>query len=293
MLVKNGWFKERIVLPISSRLVVIPMTATNSDVGKPILLLRGKTCTMRAFWIKARLLKKGLWRLVNTGPTTEAKQEKCDAFDFFSDLSLNPFSQSSRGSHSERRVGESRKTQREYGYEYRGCNWMRDSSFQIINWINERSLQRVQTAFANHKSAGGGVSATSVALAVQHTFSDMPELNQLSKTFSLTNNHAKLSPASIHSKFVIEARNLADRDASGFSVADGHTPCCHWERTNNLSDKCWKKYPKLMPKWMRFGRDTAKRRVRKGPSRNLTMSEDASARVHKVCTVSNDGSLTH
>jgi hypothetical protein len=32
--------------------------------------------------MKARLLKKGLWHVVNTGPTGEEKREKCDAFDF-------------------------------------------------------------------------------------------------------------------------------------------------------------------------------------------------------------------
>ena len=164
-------------------------------------------------------------------------------------------------------------------------------------WIRVSWLQlNVRFVVSNTQLNQWNITSTSsrcFCKAQECWFSDMPELNQLSKTFSLTSNHAKLTPASIQSKFVIEARNLADRDASGFSVADGHTPCCHWERTNNLSDKCWKNYPKLMPKWMRFGRDTAKRRVRKGPSRNLAMSEDASARVHKVCTVSNDGSLTH
>jgi hypothetical protein len=37
---------------------------------------------MWAFWMKARLLKKGHWRIVSTGPSAEEKQEQCDAFDF-------------------------------------------------------------------------------------------------------------------------------------------------------------------------------------------------------------------
>jgi len=56
-----------------------PMTATTADVDKQILLLTGENCTMWAFWMKARLLKKGLWRVLNTGSTTD---EEYDAFDF-------------------------------------------------------------------------------------------------------------------------------------------------------------------------------------------------------------------
>ena len=59
-----------------------PMTATTTDVDIRILLLTGKNCTMWAFWIKARLVKKGIWHVVNAGPTTEEKQDECDASDF-------------------------------------------------------------------------------------------------------------------------------------------------------------------------------------------------------------------
>jgi len=83
----------------------------------------------------------------------------------------------------------------------------------------------------------------------------MPELIQLAKTIRLTSDLAKLTLESIESKFVIEARHLVDRDATSFTATDGHTPCCHWGRTNHLSDKCWKKNPKLMLKWMRFWKE--------------------------------------
>jgi len=54
--------------PNSSQLVMSPMTATTADIDKRILLLTGKNHTMWAFWMKARLLKKDLWRVVDTGP---------------------------------------------------------------------------------------------------------------------------------------------------------------------------------------------------------------------------------
>ena len=57
-----------------------------------------------------------------------------------------------------------------------------------------------------------------------------------------------LSLESIESKFVIEVRDLVDRDAIAFSATDVHTPCCHWGRTNHSSHKCWKKDPEVMPK---------------------------------------------
>ena len=54
----------------------------------------------------------------------------------------------------------------------------------------------------------------------------MPELNQLEKTIRLTSDLAKLNFESIESQFAIEARDLVDRDATGFSATDGHTPSC-------------------------------------------------------------------
>ena len=57
------------------------MTATTTHSDKGILLLTGKNYTMWAFWMKARLLEKGLWHVVNTSRTAESKQEECDAFD--------------------------------------------------------------------------------------------------------------------------------------------------------------------------------------------------------------------
>jgi len=114
-----------------------------------------------------------------------------------------------------------------------------------------------------------------------------------SQTIRLTSDLAKLTLESIESKFVIEARNLVDRDATGFSATDGHTPCCHCRRTNHSSDKCWKNYPFMVPKLMRFGKSCHKK---KGPKRSFKKSgksEDASATVHQVYTVCNDGGVTH
>jgi hypothetical protein len=54
------------------------MTAT-TDVEKRVLLLTGKSQTTWAFWMKARLLEKGLCRVVNTA---QEKPKQCDAFDF-------------------------------------------------------------------------------------------------------------------------------------------------------------------------------------------------------------------
>ena len=48
------------------------MAATTTDVDKRVLLLTGKNCTMWTFWMKAGLMKKGLWHVVNTGPTAES-----------------------------------------------------------------------------------------------------------------------------------------------------------------------------------------------------------------------------
>jgi transcriptional regulator of NAD metabolism len=51
--------------------------------------------------------------------------------------------------------------------------------------------------------------------------------------------------------------------------------------------------PELMPKWMRFRKRYNKK---KGPKRFFKKSgksEDASATVHQVYTVSNDGVVTH
>jgi len=39
------------------------------------------------------------------------------------------------------------ETLREYGSEHCGRNWRWDSSFQILKWINGRSLQRIQTNY--------------------------------------------------------------------------------------------------------------------------------------------------
>jgi hypothetical protein len=59
------------------------MTAGTTDVDKRILLVTGKNYNMYAFWVKARLLNKGLWDVVNTGrtPTVEERQVECDALD--------------------------------------------------------------------------------------------------------------------------------------------------------------------------------------------------------------------
>ena len=35
---------------------------------------------MWAFWMKARLMKKGLWEVVDSDPIADEKQEECDAF---------------------------------------------------------------------------------------------------------------------------------------------------------------------------------------------------------------------
>ena len=36
---------------------------------------------MWAFWMKARLMKKGLWKVVDSDAIADEKQEECDAFD--------------------------------------------------------------------------------------------------------------------------------------------------------------------------------------------------------------------
>jgi hypothetical protein len=82
------------------------------------------------------------------------------------------------------------------------------------------------------------MSATSVAFAALRTFFDMSELNQLAKTIRLISDIAKLILESIESKCVIETRYLVNRDATGFSATERHTPCCHYGRTNHSSDKC-------------------------------------------------------
>jgi hypothetical protein len=64
----------------------------------------------------------------------------------------------------------------------------------------------------------GDLRATSAALAALRTLSDMPEINQLAKMIRLTSDLAKLTLESIESKFVIEARDLVSRDATGFSA---------------------------------------------------------------------------
>ena len=69
------------------------MAATSTDVDKRILRVTGQNYSMWAFWMKTRLLKKGLWRVVNTGPTTEEKPGECDAMHstVLSVLCLNQF----------------------------------------------------------------------------------------------------------------------------------------------------------------------------------------------------------
>ena len=74
------------------------------------------------------------------------------------------------------------------------------------------------------------------------------EPNQLEKTIRLTSDLARLTLESIESAFITEARDLVDRDATGFSAKDGHPPRRHSGRTNHSSDKCWKNYPELVSK---------------------------------------------
>ena len=57
------------------------MAATSDDFDKRILLLTGENYTMWALWMKARLMKKGLWHVVHTGPSAYENQEEYDAFD--------------------------------------------------------------------------------------------------------------------------------------------------------------------------------------------------------------------
>ena len=56
------------------------MASTTTDVDKRILLLTGKNYNIWAFLMKARLMKKRLWHVVNTGPTADEKQDECDEF---------------------------------------------------------------------------------------------------------------------------------------------------------------------------------------------------------------------
>jgi hypothetical protein len=165
--------------------------------------------------------------------------------------------------------------------------------FKYSSGSMEDHFNEFRLLIARQKSAGGDMSVTSVALAALSTFSDIPELNQLAKTFRLTSDLAKLTLESIESKFVIEARDLVDRDTTGFSATDGHRPCCHCERTNHLSDECWNKYPELMSKWMRFGKRYVKKKGCTRPFKKSGKSEDASATGHQVYTVSNDEGVTH
>jgi len=127
--------------------------------------------------------------------------------------------------------------------------------FKYSSGSMEDHFNEFRLTIARHKSVGGDMSATSVALAALRTFSDMSEPNQLEKTVRLNSDLAKLTPESIESKLVVEARDLVDRDATVFSATDGHTSCCHCGRTNHSSDECCKRYPELMPKLMRFERD--------------------------------------
>ena len=57
------------------------------------------------------------------------------------------------------------------------------------------------------------------------TISDVPELNQLTKMIPLTSDLAGRTLETIESKFVIEGRDLVDKDATGFSTTEGHTTC--------------------------------------------------------------------
>jgi len=77
---KRGWIQYRIILPISSQVVMSSMASTTTDVDKRILLLTGKNYNIWAFLMKARLMKKRLWHVVNTGPTADEKQDECDEF---------------------------------------------------------------------------------------------------------------------------------------------------------------------------------------------------------------------
>jgi hypothetical protein len=100
------------------------------------------------------------------------------------------------------------------------------SNTQVDQWNITSTEFRV--LIAKHKSALGDVSAASVALPALRTFSDMPELHELTKTIRLTSDLAKLTLESIESQFLVDARDLVDRDATGLTATDGHTPCCHW-----------------------------------------------------------------
>jgi len=52
-----------------------PMATSITDVDKRILPPppTGKNYRMWAFWMKARLMNKGLWHIVNTGRTADEK----------------------------------------------------------------------------------------------------------------------------------------------------------------------------------------------------------------------------
>jgi len=191
-----------------------PMTATTADVDKQILLLTGENCTMWAFWMKARLLKKGLWRVLNTGSTTD---EEYDAFDFL--VSTCSESILSRLLDAKTANDLWQKLRKLYASTSivvaieDEIHRFKYSSGSMEDHFNEFGL-----LISRHGSAGGDMSAISVALVALRTFSDMPELNQLAKTIRLTCDLAKLTLESIESKFVIEARDLVDRDAACFSA---------------------------------------------------------------------------
>jgi len=68
------------------------MVAITTDVDKRILLLTGKNYTVWDFWLKARLMKKGLSHVVNTGPTADEKQEECNANNATHSTSLSVLS---------------------------------------------------------------------------------------------------------------------------------------------------------------------------------------------------------
>jgi hypothetical protein len=114
------------------------------------------------------------------------------------------------------------------------------------------------------------MSATSVELAALRTFPEAHELNQLAKMIRLNSDLAGLTVETIESKFVVEARDLVDRHATGFGA------------TSHSSDKCWKKYHELMPKCMRSGKRYVKDNGSKKCFKILENSEDANAAVDQV-----------
>jgi len=85
----------------------------------------------------------------------------------------------------------------------------------------EEHFNYFRLLIARYKSAGGDISATTVAVATMRTFSDELKLNQLAKTILLISDLAEVTLETIESKFVIEACDLVDSDAAAFRATDG------------------------------------------------------------------------